>query len=97
MAVRRTEVAERRGKQPDGSAKTHEVKLATPWTAEGRDAEGRPCRDPGSVSYNAAVESAASRDTDPQPAAFPQRAHREAQRRGFATAARQVVLGDGAP
>ena len=71
--------------------------LATAWTAEGRDAEGRPCRDPGSVNYNAAVESAASRDTDPQPAAFPQRAHREAQRRGFVTAARQVVLGDGAP
>ena len=97
VPVRPTEVAGRRGKQPDGSAKTREVKLATPWTAEGRDAEGRPCRDPGSVSYNAAVESAASRDTDPQPPAFPQRAHREAQRRDFVTAARQVVLGDGAP
>ena len=97
VPVRPTEVAGRRGKQPDGSAKTREVKLATTWTAEGRDAEGRPCRDPGSVSYNAAVESAASRDTDPKPAAFPQRAHREAQRRGFVTAARQVVLGDGAP
>ena len=83
VPVRPTEVAGRRGKQPDGSAKTREVKLATVWTAEGRDPEGRPCRDPGSVSYNAAVESAASRDTDPQPAAFPQRAHREAQRRGF--------------
>ena len=52
---------------------------------------------PGSVSYNAAVESAGSRDTDPQPAAFAQRVHREAQRRGFDTAARRVVLGDGAP
>ena len=97
VPVRPTEVAGRRGKQPDGSAKTREVKLATVWTAEGRDAEGRPCRDPGSVSYNAAVESAASRDTDPQPAAFPRRAHREAQRRGFVTAARQVIIGDGAP
>ena len=71
VPVRPTEVVGRRGKQPDGSAKTREVKLVTAWTAEGRDAEGRPCRDAGSVSYNAAVESAASRDTDPQPAAFP--------------------------
>ena len=60
VPVRPTEVAGRRGKQPDGSAKTREVKLATVWTAEGRDAEGRPYLDPGSVSYNAAVESAAS-------------------------------------
>ena len=97
VPVRPAEVAGRRGKQPDGSAKTREVKLSTVWTAEGRDAEGRPCRDPGSVSYNAAVESAASRDTDPQPAAFPQRVQREAQRRGFDTAARQVIIGDGAP
>ncbi len=97
VPVRKSEVEGRRGKQPDGSAKTREVKLVTVWTAETRTADGLPERDPGSVSYSAAVESAASRDTDPQPAAFPQRAHREAQRRGFVTAARQVVIGDGAP
>ena len=55
-----------------------------------------PERDPGSVSYSAAVESAASRPTDPQPAPFAQRAYREARRRGFDTAARRVVIGDGA-
>ena len=66
------------------------------WTAEGRDTQGRPVRDRGSVSYNAAVESAASRDTDPQPAAFAQRAYREAIRRGFDSAAQRVVIGDGA-
>ena len=87
VPVRPTEVEGRRGKQPDGSAKTREVKLATVWTAEGRDTQGRPVRDRGSVSYNAAVESAASRDTDPQPAAFAQRAYREAIRRGFDSAA----------
>ena len=87
VPVRPTEVEGRRGKQPDGSAKTREVKLATMWTAETRDKAGRPVRDRGSVSYNAAVESAASRDTDPQPAAFAQRAYREAIRRGFDTAA----------
>ena len=75
VPVRPAEVERRRGKQPDGSAKTREVKLATVWTAEGRDPQGRPVRDPGSVSYNAAVESTASRDTDPQPAAFAQRLH----------------------
>ena len=96
VPVRPAEV-ECAGKQPDGSAKTREVKLAAVWTAEGRDKAGRPVRDRGSVSYNAAVESAASRDTDPQPAAFAQRVHREAQRRGFDTADRQVVIGDGAP
>ena len=96
VPVRPAEVEGRRGKQPDGSAKTREVKLATVWTAEGRDKAGRPVRDLGSVSYNAAVESAASRDTDPQPAAFAQRAYREAIRRGFDTAAQRVVIGDGA-
>ena len=97
VPVRPAEVEGRRGKQPNGSAKTREVKLATVWTAEGRDTQGRPVRDRESVSYNAAVESAASRDTDPQPAAFAQRVHREAIRRGFDTADRQVVIGDGAP
>ena len=97
VPVRPAEVEGRAGKQPDGSAKTREVKLATVWTAEGRDKAGRPVRDRGSLSYNAAVESAASRDTDPQPAAFAQRVDREAQRRGFDTADRQVVIGDGAP
>ena len=97
MPVRPSEVDGRRGKRPDGSAKTREVKLVTAWTAEGRAPQGRPRRDTGSVSYNAAVESAASRDTDPQPAAFAQRVQREAQRRGFDTTPRRVVLGDGAP
>ena len=49
VPVRPAEVEGRRGKQPDGSAKTREVKLATMWTAEGRDKAGRPVRDRGSV------------------------------------------------
>ena len=96
VPVRPAEVEGRAGKQPDGSAKTREVKLATVWMAEGRDRQGRPVRDRGSVSYNAAVESAASRDTDLQPAAFAQRVYREAIRRGFDTAVQPVVIGDGA-
>ena len=77
VAVRTSEVEGRRGKQPDGSARTREVKLVTVWTAETRDKQGKPVRDRGSVSYNAAVESAASRDTDPLPSAFAQRVYRE--------------------
>ena len=96
VPVRKSEVDGRRGKQPDGSAKTREVKLVTVWTAEGCDKKGLPRRDLGSVSYSAAVESAASRDTDPLPSAFAQRVHREARRRGFDAAPRRVVLGDGA-
>jgi hypothetical protein len=97
VPMRASEVEGRSGKQPDGSARTREVKLVTVWSAEGRDKEGVPMRDPGSVSYSAAIESAASRDTDDTPSQFAQRADREARRRGFDRAQRRVVLGDGAP
>ncbi len=85
------------GKQPDGSAKTREAKLCTVWSAEGRDAEGVPMRDEGSVTYSAAIERVAQRDVDPQPSPFAARVTREATRRGFDRASRQAVLGDGAP
>jgi len=96
LPIRRTELAGRAGKQPDGSAKTREVKLVTVWTAEGHDAAGTAVRDLGSVTYSAAIESAASHDTDPRRSPFAQRVDREAQRRGFDHAPRRVVLGDGA-
>ncbi len=97
IPMRASELDGRKGKQPDGSAKTREVKLVVVWSAEGRDQDGIPVRDPGSVTYSAAIESAASRDTDDVPSVFAQRADREAQRRGFNQAERRVVLGDGAP
>ncbi len=96
VPMRVSELVGRAGKQPDGSAKTREVKLCTVWTAEARDDEGTAVRDQGSVSYSAAIESAASCDTDDTPSEFAQRADREARRRGFDQAARRVVLGDGA-
>ncbi len=96
VPVRASETAGRPGKQPDGSARTREVKLAVVWTAESRDDEDRPVRDPGSASYTAAIESAASRDTDPGPSEFARRMRREAERRGFPLARRRVILGDGA-
>src|SRR5437867_4330526 len=96
VPMRTSELEGREGKQPDGSAKTRQVKLVSVWSAEGRDEEGIPVRDPGSVTYSAAIESAASRDTDPEVSEFAKRAAREAARRGFDQAPRRVVLGDGA-
>jgi hypothetical protein len=96
VPMRKEELQGRVGKQSDGSSKTREVKLCTVWSAEGRDEEGTPVRDAGSVTYSAAIESAAQRDTDETPSAFAARVEREAQRRGFERAGRRAVLGDGA-
>jgi len=78
VPVRKEDLVNRPGKKPDGTAKTREVKLVTVWSAEGRDKEGKPVRDEGSISYSAAIESAATRDTDEHPAEFAQRVVREA-------------------
>jgi hypothetical protein len=96
LPMRPSELVGRAGKQPDGSARTREAKLVTTWTAQGRDSEGIPVRDPGSVSYSAAIESAATHDTDATLSAFGLRVEREAVRRGFDRAERKVVIGDGA-
>jgi hypothetical protein len=97
VPMRAAAVAGRLGKQPDGSARTREVKLVTVWSADGRAADGTPVRDAASTTYSAAIESAAQHDTIPTPSAFAARVTREATRRGFARARRRVVLGDGAP
>jgi len=97
VPMRKEELVGRKGKQADGSSKTREVKLCTVWSAEGRDRDGVPVRDEGSISYSAAIERAATRDTDAACSVFAQRVEREATRRGFNRAARQAVLGDGAP
>ncbi|HEX2665467.1 MAG TPA: ISKra4 family transposase [Candidatus Acidoferrum sp.] len=97
VPMRAEEVAGRMGKQADGSAKTREAKVVTVWTAESRDAEGTPMRDPGSITYSAAIESAATADTNPDRSDFAERVLREATRRGFIQAPRCAVLGDGAP
>jgi len=95
VPMRATEVAGHTGKQPDGSAKTREAKVVTVWTAESRDQDGIPMRDPGSVTYSAAIESAATADSNPDRSDFAERVLREATRRGFTQASRCVVLGDG--
>jgi hypothetical protein len=97
VPMRPSEVAGRAGKQPDGSAKTREAKVVTVWTAESRDEDGKPVRDPGSITYSAAIESAATLDTSPKRSDLAERVLRETTRRGFTAAARYAVLGDGSP
>ena len=95
VPMRTAELAGRAGKQPDGSAKTREAKVVTVWSAESRDPEGKPVRDPGSITYSSAIESAATADTSSERSDFAERVLREATRRGFTKASRCVVLGDG--
>ncbi len=97
IPMRAVELAGRTGKQDDGSSKTREVKLCVFWSAEGRDAEGVPVRDAGSVTYSAAIESAAMPSSADLRSAFSKRVLREATRRRFSDAPRRVILGDGAP
>jgi hypothetical protein len=82
-----SETEGRRGKAPDGRARTREVKVGCLFTGTGLDERGRPVRDPGSSSYLAVVESAER---------FGELLYAEAVRRGVDRAARVVVLGDGA-
>jgi hypothetical protein len=95
VPMRPSEVAGRAGKQADGSAKTREAKVVTVWTAESRDEDGKPVRDPGSITYSAGIESAAALDTSLLRSDLAERVLREATRRGFTEAPRCVVLGDG--
>ena len=94
--MRKEETEGRKGKQPDGSAKTREVKLAVAFSADSRDKNNTPVRDEGSVTYNAAIESAATGDLDENISDFASRVERETRRRGFDKAERQVIIGDGA-
>jgi hypothetical protein len=97
IPMRKAELEGRKGKQSDGSAKTREVKLCTVWSAESRDEQGRAVRDQGSVTYSAAIETAATLDVDETLAEFTLRVDREAMRRRFTEANRTVIIGDGAP
>lgn len=83
----RTETDGRRGKQPDGTARTREVKMGCVFTQTTKDENGRAVRDPGSTSFVGAIET--SED-------FGERIEAEAIRRGILNAYKVVVLGDGA-
>jgi hypothetical protein len=77
----------RKGKQPDGSAKTKEVKLGCVFLQSEVDAEGHPVRQEDSTSYIGSFESAGD---------FGLLLRQEAQRRGMAGAIQIVFIGDGA-
>ena len=87
VPVRPGEASESQGKD-GGEARTREAKVVV-FRAGGAEAAGPPRR-------SAAIDSAASRDTDLEPSAFASRLWREAKRSGFAAARVKVVLGDGA-
>jgi hypothetical protein len=86
VPVRKSELVGRRGKQPDGSARTREVKLGCVFTQVGLDQEGHPQRDPDSTTYVGAIESSTL---------FGWRIYAEAVRRGLDQAKTVIVLTDG--
>lgn len=87
VPMRQAELAGRRGKQPDGRAKTRMAYLGCVFTQHHRDEKGHPIRDYQSTSY---VSSFASID------AFGPQLRQEAIRRGLALAGQVVLLLDGA-
>lgn len=80
--MRKEVLAGRRGKQPDGSAKTAQVYLGCVFTQHGCDSEGHPVRDYESTSH------ASSMDAIDQFGPL--------LRRGMATASQVVLMIDGA-
>jgi hypothetical protein len=81
------ELCGRKGKQPDGSAKTREAKLGCVFTQHGKDERGHPVRDPDSTTYVASFQTASE---------FGALIRQEATRRGLGRARRVVVVFDGA-
>lgn len=88
VPMTRRELAARKGKGEDGSAKTRESKVGCVFTQHISDAEGHPLRDPFSTTYVANFQPAED---------FGLRLRQEAFRRGMAAAQEIVFLGDGAP
>jgi hypothetical protein len=87
VPVRKDELVGRRGKQPDGSARTREAKLGCVFTQVGLDKEGYPQREPDSTTYVGAIESSSL---------FGWRMYAEAVRRGLDQAQTVIALTDGA-
>ena len=85
--VTKKESAGRKGKQPDGSAKTREAKLGCVFTQLTTDDEGFAVRAPDSTTFTGAIETADE---------FGVRIYAEALRRGLERARKIIVLGDGA-
>jgi len=87
LPMRSEELAGRRGKQPDGSAKTHQAYMGCVFTQHRVDEEGHPVRDWESTTY---VSSLARIDE------FGPCLRQEALRRGLGSVDQVVLLIDGA-
>jgi hypothetical protein len=81
------ELAGRRGKQPDGKAKTRQVYLGCVFTQHRTDEKGHPVRDWQSTTYVSSFKTSAE---------FGPCLRQEAIRRGMGSAGEVVVLIDGA-
>ena len=87
VPMRKAILAGRKGKQPDGSAKTQSANMACVFTQHTRDEEGRPIRDYESTTYVGGMDNVEELGL---------LLRKEALRRGSATAKEIVVLIDGA-
>lgn len=85
--MRRKELKGRPGKQPDGTARTREVKVGALFTHRRPKPDERPVRDYNTTTYIAQITSAQD---------FGSQLRAEALRRGIAKAKVVVFLGDGA-
>jgi hypothetical protein len=87
VRMRAVELAGRKGKQPDGSAKTRQAYLGCVFTQHKRDEKGHPVRDHDSTTYVCSFDTVED---------FWLILRQEAYRRGSATAGKIVLLLDGA-
>src|ERR1017187_4087852 len=87
VPVVKKETVGRQGKIEGQPAHTREVKLGCVFTQTTWDKQGYPIRAPDSTTYTGAVETADE---------FGRRLYREAWKRGWSRAQKQVVMGDGA-
>jgi len=87
IPMRKNELKGRKGKQPDGKAKTRQVYLGCVFTQHRVDEKGRPVRDHASTTYVSSLDGIQ---------VFGPLLRREALRRGMGNANRVVLLVDGA-
>jgi hypothetical protein len=86
IPLRRQELKGRKGRQPDGSAKTHEVKIGCIFTQHPKDGN-KPLRDLDSTSYVGTMHRAAP---------FADLLLAEARRRNMGAAKETIFISDGA-
>lgn len=86
IPMRPEELIDIQGKQPDGSAKTRQIKIGCVFT-QSLDSKGQPQRDPSSTTYVSTFGEVADLGA---------MLHSEALKAGYATAQEVVFLGDGA-